>query len=56
VDVFEQAVLDVLDDASGADALGRRARETVERHLTWSRYTSGLGGLLADAVDRRRAA
>jgi glycosyltransferase involved in cell wall biosynthesis len=55
-DAFEQAVLEVLDDASQADTLGRRARETVERHLTWTRYTRELGRLLSDAVDRRRAA
>jgi glycosyltransferase involved in cell wall biosynthesis len=52
-DAFERAVLDVLGDPSQADGLGRRARETVERHLTWTRYTQGLGRLLSDAVDRR---
>jgi glycosyltransferase involved in cell wall biosynthesis len=52
-DAFEHAVLDVLDDSSRADALGRHARETVERHLTWTRYTRELGRLLSDAADRR---
>jgi len=53
---FEQAVLDVLDDPQRAEALGRSARETVERHLTWTRYTRELGRLLSDAADRRRRA
>jgi len=52
-DAFEQAVLDVLDDASRAEALGRNARDTVERHLTWTRYTRELGRLLSDAAARR---
>jgi glycosyltransferase involved in cell wall biosynthesis len=51
---FEHAVLDVLDDSSRAEALGRRARETVERHLTWTRYTRELVRLLSDAADRGR--
>jgi glycosyltransferase involved in cell wall biosynthesis len=52
-DAFEQAVLDVLDDPSRAEALGRNARDTVERHLTWTRYTGELGRLLSDAAGRR---
>jgi glycosyltransferase involved in cell wall biosynthesis len=51
-DAFEQAVLDVLVDPAQAQALGRAARETVERHLTWAGYTQALGRLLADAADR----
>jgi glycosyltransferase involved in cell wall biosynthesis len=52
-DAFERAVLDVLGDPSQAEDLGRRARETVEQHLTWTRYTQELGRLLSAAVDRR---
>ena len=50
---LEQAVTGVLDDDGRADALGRNARETVERHLTWSTYTNELGRLLADAAAAR---
>jgi glycosyltransferase involved in cell wall biosynthesis len=53
---FEQALRDVLDDGSQAEALGLRARETVERHLGWERYTGELGRLLAAAADRVRSA
>jgi glycosyltransferase involved in cell wall biosynthesis len=53
VDAFEHAVLDMLGDPSRAEALGRRARDTVERHLTWTRYTRELGRLLSDAAHRR---
>jgi glycosyltransferase involved in cell wall biosynthesis len=55
-DAFERAVLDVLEDPSRAESLGRRARDTVERHLTWTRYTRELGRLLSDAADRRSRA
>ena len=47
---LEQAVIGVLDDAVRADALGRNARETVERHLAWSTYTNELGRLLGAAA------
>jgi glycosyltransferase involved in cell wall biosynthesis len=56
VDAFESAVLDVLDDATRAEALGRAARATVEQHLTWAGYTDALGRLLSAAADRTRAA
>jgi glycosyltransferase involved in cell wall biosynthesis len=56
VDAFERGLLDVLDHPSQAEELGRRARETVERHLTWARYTSELGRLLSDAASRRARA
>jgi glycosyltransferase involved in cell wall biosynthesis len=52
VAALEHAVLDVLDDPARAEELGRRARDTVERHLTWTRYTRELGRLLTDAADR----
>jgi glycosyltransferase involved in cell wall biosynthesis len=50
---FESALLDLLDRPSQAEELGRRARETVERHLTWADYTSKIGRLLSDAAARR---
>ena len=50
---LEQAVTGVFDDDGRADALGRNARETVERHLTWSTYTNELGRLLAEAAAAR---
>ena len=53
---LEQAVTAVLGDRWRAAGLGLRARETVERHLTWSAYAHELGRLLADAVDRASAA
>jgi glycosyltransferase involved in cell wall biosynthesis len=53
---FRQALLDVLDDEPQAEALGLRARETVERHLTWAGYTQELGRLMSEAADRARAA
>jgi glycosyltransferase involved in cell wall biosynthesis len=49
---LETAVTGVLDDEGRAEGLGRRARETVERHLTWAAYTSELARLL-DAVVAR---
>ena len=53
VKAFEHAVLEVLDEPSRADALGRNARDTVELHLTWTRYTRELARLLSDAAGRR---
>ena len=50
---LEHAVTGVLDDDGRAIVLGRAARETVERHLTWSAYTNELGRLLADAAGAR---
>jgi glycosyltransferase involved in cell wall biosynthesis len=52
-DAFERALLDVLGDPSHAEALGRGARDTVERHLTWADYTRELDRLLSDAAERR---
>ena len=45
-DVFERTLLDVLAGADAAGALGTRARETVERSLSWERYTNALWELL----------
>jgi len=52
VSALEHAVRGLLDDAAGAAALGARARETIERHLSWAAYTSRLGGLLSAAAER----
>jgi glycosyltransferase involved in cell wall biosynthesis len=45
-DAFERAVVETLVDARG---LGSRARATVERNLSWQRYTDALWGILAAA-------
>lgn len=45
-DAFERALLETLAGADAATALGIRARETVERSLTWERYTNALWDLL----------
>jgi glycosyltransferase involved in cell wall biosynthesis len=52
LEALEQAVVSALDDGSLAAGLGLRARETVERHLTWPGYASEIRRLLADAADR----
>jgi glycosyltransferase involved in cell wall biosynthesis len=46
-DALEQALLETLTGADAAAALGTRARETVERSLTWERYTNALWDLLS---------
>ena len=50
---LEQAVTGMLDDDGRAIALGQQARETVERHLTWSAYTNELARLLTAAAGSR---
>jgi glycosyltransferase involved in cell wall biosynthesis len=50
LDALEAAASAVLSDDAHAAALGSAARETVERSLTWSRYTSAIGSLLRDAA------
>jgi glycosyltransferase involved in cell wall biosynthesis len=50
VDALERAVAELLGDREAAAALGARGRETVERHLTWERYTRALEGLLRAAA------
>jgi glycosyltransferase involved in cell wall biosynthesis len=47
-DAFAHALEETLND--GAGAVGLRARETVERHLTWGRYTDEIRGLLVAAA------
>jgi glycosyltransferase involved in cell wall biosynthesis len=46
-EAFERAVLEVLTGAGAAASLGTRARETVERSLSWERYTDALWQVLA---------
>ena len=41
-DALEHAVIGTLGDAGLSSGLGQRARETVERHLTWSRYADDV--------------
>jgi glycosyltransferase involved in cell wall biosynthesis len=45
-EAFEQALLEVLAGADAATVLGIRARETVERSLSWERYSNALWELL----------
>ena len=47
---LEAAVVGVLEDDLVAGSLGVRARETVEQHLTWERYTDTVRGLLLAAA------
>jgi len=47
VDALERALLETLTGADAATSLGIRARETVERSLSWERYTSALWDLLS---------
>lgn len=49
---LEAAVTSVLTDSEGSAAMGTRARETVEGHLTWERYTSAIRDLLLAACGR----
>jgi len=55
-EAFERAILELLRDADAATALGREARATVERELTWDRYVDTLHGLLAEAALRHSRA
>lgn len=48
---FEHAISDLLVPERGG-AVGERARETVERHLSWERYTSALRDVLLSACGR----
>jgi glycosyltransferase involved in cell wall biosynthesis len=47
VDAFDAAVHETLTGADAAEQLGIRARQTVERNLSWERYTNTLWELLA---------
>jgi len=50
VDALERAVSSLLADGIAAAALGLRARETVERSLSWERYTDTVRELLLAAA------
>ena len=52
LDELEAGVRRLFADESQAASLGARARETVERSLTWSRYVDTLSGLLSAAGSR----
>lgn len=47
---LEHAVSSLLADEEQAAAIGANARETVERHLTWRRYTDAIRERLLAAV------
>lgn len=47
---LEEAVASVLADPAAARQLGTRARETVEQHLGWERFTRTIRGLLEEAA------
>jgi glycosyltransferase involved in cell wall biosynthesis len=49
-DAFGRALAEVLEDEPRARTLGARARETVERQLTWDRYVGRVEELLVEAV------
>jgi glycosyltransferase involved in cell wall biosynthesis len=55
VSALEHAVRGLLDDPVRATTLGARARDTVERRLSWAAYTSELGRLLTAAAERGAA-
>jgi glycosyltransferase involved in cell wall biosynthesis len=48
---LEHAASDLLGDAERAALVGARARATVERHLSWQRYTGAIRELLLAACD-----
>ncbi len=49
-DAFERALRELLADPDEADALGRRARATVEQRLTWDRYVDAVADVLRRAA------
>jgi glycosyltransferase involved in cell wall biosynthesis len=46
-EAFERALVETVTGADASIALGTRARETVERSLSWERYTDALWELLS---------
>jgi glycosyltransferase involved in cell wall biosynthesis len=44
---LERCVEELVADAGAASSLGTRARETVERSLSWERYTDALWEILS---------
>jgi len=53
-EAFERALLETLAGAEAAVSLGIRARETVERHFSWERYTNALWEILSAAATGAR--
>jgi glycosyltransferase involved in cell wall biosynthesis len=51
---FERALLGLLGNPEGAAAMGTRARETAERHLSWDRYVDSVATLVLEAAESRR--
>ena len=49
-EAFEAAVAELLAHPYAAHELGRRARATVERHLTWERYVDAIADVLRAAA------
>ncbi len=49
---LERAIVDLLADGTAAAEVGARARQTVERHLSWERYADALYELLEGVVQR----
>jgi glycosyltransferase involved in cell wall biosynthesis len=52
LDELERALLETLADPG---SVGERARETVERDLSWERYTAALWEILSGAWERDRS-
>jgi glycosyltransferase involved in cell wall biosynthesis len=50
VDAFERALLETLTGADAVSLLGTRAREHVERSLSWKRYTNALWEVVSDVA------
>ncbi len=48
-EALANAVGTLLDDDDRAQAIGARARATVEEHLTWGRYANAIRELLSTA-------
>lgn len=49
LEALERAVLEHFGDPAWSEAIGARARETVERHLGWTRYADAIRDLLTAA-------
>jgi glycosyltransferase involved in cell wall biosynthesis len=49
-DAFDAALLETTTGADAASLLGTRAREHVERSLSWERYTNALWEVVSDVV------
>jgi glycosyltransferase involved in cell wall biosynthesis len=51
IDALDARTSALLADPNLATAMGARARETVERELTWQRYADGIRALLLEAAN-----